>query len=66
MRRKGIRLIFLNRNADIVWEVCEHLSHVYGNVTEPEDVCGCSGESSLFLLTVGRENHGSCLTGDMV
>ena len=40
--------------------------HVYGNVTEPEDVGGRSGKSSLFLLTITHTDHGICLPGDMV
>jgi len=45
--RKGIRLIFLNRDEDIaasrLW---------YGDVNEPRDVGENPGKSSLFFLTV--------------
>ena len=65
VRRKGIWLIFQNRNADIV--LGARTLHIYGNVKEPEDVGGRSGKSYLFLLTVFNNNdHGICLPGDMV
>jgi len=40
--RKGIRLIFLNRNVD---------NNVCGNATELRDAVGNPEESSLFFLT---------------
>ena len=58
--RKGIRLIFLNQDAD---DDTQKVSLICGNANEPQDDIRNPGKSYLFFLTDG-EGPGIGLPGD--